>query len=211
MQIYWNKIKRLHKKGVWLPADWFWDTNMASVSLFWDTNMTAVTSCKNTLYHSEENGKGFFKSFFAKPASQLWSLFFIILFCYFCGFMNSLASYIDLLYFVSVAHMPLINRQWGHSWRKSQTETSLIYWPSDQRQGLRFPSMTELTSLINYLLYGLFSAIIKMNTIKILAPYVFCIQFTCKGLYLSERAGIFLVLAKIFPACWEVGRLLQSF
>ena len=114
MQIYWNKIKRLHKKGVWLPADWFWDTNMASVSLFWDTNMTAVTSCKNTLYHSEENGKGFVKSFFAKPASQLWNLFFIILFCYFCGFMNSLASYIDLLYFVSVAHMPLINRQWGH-------------------------------------------------------------------------------------------------
>ena len=97
------------------PSGLVWDTNMASVSLFWDTNMAAVTSCKNTRYHSEENGKGFFKSFFAKPASQLWSLFFIILCCYFCGFMNSLlASYIDLLYFVSVAHMLLINRQWGH-------------------------------------------------------------------------------------------------
>ena len=80
--------------------------------------------------------------------------------------MNSLASYIDLLYFVSVAHMPLITDSEVIT-RKSQTETSLIYWPSDQRQGLRFPSMTELTSLINYLLYGLFSAIIKMNTIKI--------------------------------------------
>ena len=114
MQIYWNKIKRLHKKGVWLPADWFGTPTWPLFHCF-NTNMAAVTSCKNTLYHSEENGKGFFKSFFAKPASQLWSLFFIILFCYFCGFMNSLlASYIDLLYFVSVAHMPLINRQWGH-------------------------------------------------------------------------------------------------
>ena len=90
-----------------------WDTNLAAVSLFLDTNMAAVTSCEDTLYHSEENGMGFFKSFFPKPDSQLWSLFFLIFCCYFCGFMNSLAFYIDLLYVVSVAYMPLINRQWG--------------------------------------------------------------------------------------------------
>ena len=49
MQIYWNKRKRLHKKRVQLPEDWF-GTNMAAVSLFWDTYMAAVTSCENTLY-----------------------------------------------------------------------------------------------------------------------------------------------------------------
>ena len=39
MQIYWNKRKRLHKKGTQLPQDWF----------AWDTNMAAVTSCENAL------------------------------------------------------------------------------------------------------------------------------------------------------------------
>ena len=48
MQIYWNKRKRLHKKRVQLPQDWFGDTNMAAVLLFWDTNMAAMTSCENT-------------------------------------------------------------------------------------------------------------------------------------------------------------------
>ena len=50
MQIYWNKRKRLHKKRVQLPLDWFWDTNMVAVSLFWDTNMAAMTSCESTQY-----------------------------------------------------------------------------------------------------------------------------------------------------------------
>ena len=50
MQIYGNKRKRLHKKRVQLPQDFFWDTNMATVLLLWDTNMATMTSCENTLY-----------------------------------------------------------------------------------------------------------------------------------------------------------------
>ena len=51
MQIYWNKRKRLHKKRVQLPEDWFrTPTCMATVSLFWDTNMATMTSCENTQY-----------------------------------------------------------------------------------------------------------------------------------------------------------------
>ena len=34
MQIYWNKRKRLLKKRVQLPRDWFGDTNMSAVSCF---------------------------------------------------------------------------------------------------------------------------------------------------------------------------------
>ena len=47
MQIDWNKRKRLHKKRVQLPQDWFGTPYMAQVLLFWDTNMAAVTSCEN--------------------------------------------------------------------------------------------------------------------------------------------------------------------
>ena len=36
-----------------------------------------------------------------------------------------------------------------------------MYWPR-----YRFPVMTEQTSLLSDLLYGLFSVILKMNTIK---------------------------------------------
>ena len=46
-QIDWNKRKRLHKKRVQLPQDWFGTPYMAQVLLFWDTNMAAVTSCEN--------------------------------------------------------------------------------------------------------------------------------------------------------------------
>ena len=49
MQIYWNKRKRLHKKRVQLPQDWF-GTQTWPPFLFWDTNMAAMTSCENTQY-----------------------------------------------------------------------------------------------------------------------------------------------------------------
>ena len=45
----WEQRKRLHKKRVQLPQDWFWDTNMAAGLFFWDTNMAAVTSCDGNL------------------------------------------------------------------------------------------------------------------------------------------------------------------
>ena len=49
MQIYWNKRKRLHKKRIQLPQEWFGTPiNMAAVSLFRDTNTAAMTSCENT-------------------------------------------------------------------------------------------------------------------------------------------------------------------
>ena len=54
---------------------------------------------------------------------------------------------------------------------KSQTE-ALMYWPSDSKVNTvkaevwDFPVMTERTRLISYLLYGLFSAILRKNTIK---------------------------------------------
>ena len=47
-QIDWNKRKRLHKKRVQLPQDWFGTPYMAQVLLFWDTNMATVTACENT-------------------------------------------------------------------------------------------------------------------------------------------------------------------
>ena len=51
---------------------------------------------------------------------------------------------------------------------KTQTE-ALMYWPSGQyikAEVWDFNVMTERTRLISYLLYGLFSAILKKNTIK---------------------------------------------
>ena len=56
-KFYWNKTKRLHKKGSQLASplaeDYFgtptWP-RVAAISLFWNTNMAAVTFCKNTLY-----------------------------------------------------------------------------------------------------------------------------------------------------------------
>ena len=54
---------------------------------------------------------------------------------------------------------------------KFQTE-ALMYWPSDSEintvkaEVWDFPVMIERTRLISYLLYGLFSAILKKNTIK---------------------------------------------
>ena len=41
--------KRLHKKGVQLPQDWFGIPTWPPFKLFWDTNMAAVTSYENTL------------------------------------------------------------------------------------------------------------------------------------------------------------------
>ena len=47
-----------------------------------------------------------------------------------------------------------------------------MYWPSDSEVNTikaevwDFPVMTEGTRLISYLLYGLFSAILKKNTVK---------------------------------------------
>ena len=49
MQIYWNKRKRLHKKGVQLPQDWFGTPTWPPFHCFADTNMAAVTSCENIL------------------------------------------------------------------------------------------------------------------------------------------------------------------
>ena len=43
-----QKRKRLHKKGLQLPQDWF-RTPTWPFKLFWDCNMAAVTSCENTL------------------------------------------------------------------------------------------------------------------------------------------------------------------
>ena len=73
MKIYWNKGKRLRKKRVQLPQDWFRTPAMAAVLFFWDakirlrfarstipeekwgllvvyTNMAAVTSCEKTCW-----------------------------------------------------------------------------------------------------------------------------------------------------------------
>ena len=44
-----QKRKRLHKKGLQLPQDWFWTPTWPPFKLFWDTNMASVTSCENTL------------------------------------------------------------------------------------------------------------------------------------------------------------------
>ena len=45
MQIYWNNRRRLHKKGVQLPHEWFGTPTWPSFICFnWDTNMAAVTS-----------------------------------------------------------------------------------------------------------------------------------------------------------------------
>ena len=47
-QIYWNKRKHLHKKGLGsTPTGFVW--NMAAVSLFLNTNMAAVMSCESAL------------------------------------------------------------------------------------------------------------------------------------------------------------------
>ena len=69
---------------------------------------------------------------------------------------------------------------------KSQTE-ALMYWPSDSEVNTLkaevwdFPVMTERTRLISYLLYGLFSAILKKNTIKTLQA-TFHIRLRALGL-----------------------------
>ena len=44
-----QKRKRLHKKGLQLPQDWFRTPTWPPFKLFWDCNMAAVTSCENTL------------------------------------------------------------------------------------------------------------------------------------------------------------------
>ena len=50
MQIYWSKRKRLHKKGVQLPHEWFGTPTWPPFHCFnWDTSMAAVTSFENTL------------------------------------------------------------------------------------------------------------------------------------------------------------------
>ena len=49
MQIYWNKRKRLHKKRVQLPEDWYGIPTWPP--FHWNTKMAAVTSCENTLYN----------------------------------------------------------------------------------------------------------------------------------------------------------------
>ena len=66
----------------------------------------------------------------------------------------------------------LINREWGH-YREISDQgldvlTSLSLGQYIKAEVWDFPVMTERTRLISYLLYGLFSAILKKNTIKTL-------------------------------------------
>ena len=85
--------------------------------------------------------------------------------------------------------------------RKSQTE-ALMYWPSDSEVNtwrLRseiFRVMTERTRLISYLLYGLSSAILKKNTIKI-PEVIFHICF--RALWISSS----LILKKYLYASFS--------
>ena len=64
----------------------------------------------------------------------------------------------------------LINREWVHyreiSDRGFNVLTSLSLGQYIKVSVWDFPAMTERTSLISYLLYGLFSAILKKNAIK---------------------------------------------
>ena len=54
MKIDSNKRKRLHKKRVQLPQDWFGTTTWSPFHCsVWKTNMAAVTSCKNALLFCE--------------------------------------------------------------------------------------------------------------------------------------------------------------
>jgi len=50
MQIYWNKRKRLHKKRVQLPEDWFGTPTWPPFHCFGTPDMAAVKSCENTLF-----------------------------------------------------------------------------------------------------------------------------------------------------------------
>ena len=89
----------------------------------------------------------------------------------------------------------------------SQTE-SLMYWPSDSEVS-DFPVMTERTRLISYLLYDLFSAILKKNTIK--TPEVI-FHIRLRALWLSSS----LILKKYLYASfsfsfWEYSCTLSIF
>ena len=50
LQIYWNKRKRLHKKRVQLPEDWFLTPTWPPFHCFVTPIWPPVTSCENTLY-----------------------------------------------------------------------------------------------------------------------------------------------------------------
>ena len=70
----------------------------------------------------------------------------------------------------------LINRGWGHyreiSDRGLDVLTSLSLGQYIKAEVWDFPVMTERTRLISCLLYGLFSAILKKNTIKTLIFHI---------------------------------------
>ena len=50
MQIYWKKRKRLHKKRIQIPQDWFGTPTWPPFHCFGTPNMAAVTSSENTLF-----------------------------------------------------------------------------------------------------------------------------------------------------------------
>ena len=95
---------------------------------------------------------------------------------------------------------------------KSQIET-LMYWPSDSEVNKAevwdFPVMTERTKLISYLLYGLFSAILKRNTIK--TPEVI-FHICLRALWLSSSPILKKYLYASFSfSCWKYSCTLSIF
>ena len=62
------------------------------------------------------------------------------------------------IFHVYMYYMLLINQEWGHYRESLGQYIKASVWD--------FHVMTERTRLISYLLYGLFSAILKKNTIK---------------------------------------------
>ena len=100
---------------------------------------------------------------------------------------------------------------------KSQT-SALMYWPSDSEVNTSRPRsemsevwdvMTERTRLISYLLCGLFSAILKNNTIK--TPEVI-FHIRLRALWLSLSIILKKYLYASFPCrYWKYSCTLSSF
>ena len=53
MQIYWNKRKRLHKKRVQLPQDWFGTPIWPPLHCFWTQIWLPCRPCENTLLEDD--------------------------------------------------------------------------------------------------------------------------------------------------------------
>ena len=94
-----------------------------------------------------------------------FNLVYLFLVCLLLRFSLTLIDTLDTLavsWFPFSYYIPLINWEWGHyreisDWGYRSVNTS--------SRGLRFP-WNDQTEEVNYLLYGLFSAFLKKNTIR---------------------------------------------